>query len=130
MARRSFLNLFLAAAAFVAVAGSAEANGWNRGGGAWRGGGGCCWHGGSRSFFLFNFSAPIFPALPYSYYYPPPPPIYVPPPAVYPQPQAAPGPTMGGGCREYAVPITVGGQRVQGYGIACPQPDGTWKIIK
>jgi surface antigen len=33
-------------------------------------------------------------------------------------------------CREYTQTITVGGKTHQGYGTACRQPDGSWKIIK
>src|SRR6185437_9024536 len=32
-------------------------------------------------------------------------------------------------CREFQENIVVGGQQKQGYGTACQQPDGTWKII-
>ena len=32
-------------------------------------------------------------------------------------------------CREYIQTITVGGELVNGYGTACRQPDGSWKII-
>ena len=32
-------------------------------------------------------------------------------------------------CREYSQTIVVGGQSQQGYGKACRQPDGTWKIV-
>lgn len=31
-------------------------------------------------------------------------------------------------CREYQQTIYVGGQQETGYGVACRQPDGTWKI--
>jgi surface antigen len=31
-------------------------------------------------------------------------------------------------CREYQQTITVGGEKHQGYGTACRQPDGSWKI--
>jgi len=31
-------------------------------------------------------------------------------------------------CREYRQEIIVGGQKQQGYGTACRQPDGSWKI--
>jgi surface antigen len=31
-------------------------------------------------------------------------------------------------CREYTQTINVGGKTVEGYGTACRQPDGTWKI--
>lgn len=33
-------------------------------------------------------------------------------------------------CREFQQTITVGGKRQQGYGIACRQPDGTWRILQ
>ncbi len=32
-------------------------------------------------------------------------------------------------CREYQQEITVGGRKQEGYGQACRQPDGSWKII-
>lgn len=32
-------------------------------------------------------------------------------------------------CREYQQTIYVGGQQEMGYGIACRQPDGSWKIV-
>ena len=34
----------------------------------------------------------------------------------------------GGYCREYQQTITVGGEVQQGYGTACRQPDGSWKV--
>ncbi len=33
-------------------------------------------------------------------------------------------------CREYQQTVTVGGKMQEGYGTACRQPDGSWKIIK
>lgn len=33
-------------------------------------------------------------------------------------------------CREYSQTINVGGRSQQGYGTACRQPDGTWKIVE
>jgi len=33
-------------------------------------------------------------------------------------------------CREYTQTIVVGGQKQEGYGKACRQPDGSWKIIE
>ncbi len=33
-------------------------------------------------------------------------------------------------CREYNQTIVVGGQKQQGYGKACRQPDGSWKITE
>jgi surface antigen len=32
-------------------------------------------------------------------------------------------------CREYQQTIEVGGKKEQGYGTACRQPDGSWKIV-
>ena len=32
-------------------------------------------------------------------------------------------------CREYQQTITVGGKTEQGYGRACRQPDGSWRIV-
>jgi surface antigen len=32
-------------------------------------------------------------------------------------------------CREYQQKITVGGKTVEGYGTACRQKDGSWKIV-
>lgn len=33
-------------------------------------------------------------------------------------------------CREYTQTIVVGGKKQDGYGTACRQPDGTWKIVE
>ncbi len=33
-------------------------------------------------------------------------------------------------CREFQQTITVGGKRQEGYGRACQQPDGSWKIVQ
>jgi surface antigen len=33
-------------------------------------------------------------------------------------------------CREFQQTITVGGQTQQGFGRACRQPDGSWKIVQ
>ena len=33
-------------------------------------------------------------------------------------------------CREFTQTIYVGGKAVQGYGTACRQADGSWKIIQ
>ena len=38
-------------------------------------------------------------------------------------------PSTGAYCREYQQEIVVGGKRQQGYGQACRQPDGSWKVI-
>lgn len=33
-------------------------------------------------------------------------------------------------CREYRTTINVAGRSQQGYGTACRQPDGTWRIVQ
>lgn len=33
-------------------------------------------------------------------------------------------------CREYQQTVTIGGKTQEGYGTACRQPDGSWKIVK
>jgi surface antigen len=33
-------------------------------------------------------------------------------------------------CREFQQTITIGGRREQGVGVACRQPDGTWRIVQ
>jgi surface antigen len=33
-------------------------------------------------------------------------------------------------CREFQQTIIIGGQKQQGYGKACQQPDGSWKIVQ
>ena len=35
----------------------------------------------------------------------------------------------GTNCREFSQTVTVGGRTEEGYGTACRQPDGSWKII-
>jgi len=32
-------------------------------------------------------------------------------------------------CREYQTTVTIEGRQERGYGTACRQPDGTWKIV-
>jgi surface antigen len=44
-----------------------------------------------------------------------------------------PGPVQqvsGQYCREFQQTIVVGGQQQQGYGRACRQPDGSWRIVQ
>lgn len=33
-------------------------------------------------------------------------------------------------CREYTQRISVGGKTQEGYGVACRQPDGSWRIVE
>lgn len=37
--------------------------------------------------------------------------------------------TSGQPCREFQQTIVVAGQQQQGYGTACRQPDGSWRIV-
>lgn len=36
--------------------------------------------------------------------------------------------SAGAYCREFQQTVTIGGQTEQAYGIACQQPDGSWRI--
>lgn len=38
--------------------------------------------------------------------------------------------SSGAACREYTQTIYVGGRQESGYGTACQQPDGSWKIVQ
>ncbi|MDD5586625.1 MAG: RT0821/Lpp0805 family surface protein [Alphaproteobacteria bacterium] len=38
--------------------------------------------------------------------------------------------STGAYCREFQQTIMVGGQQQQGFGRACQQPDGSWKIVQ
>ena len=88
----------------------------------------------ARGFVGFSAAFPLFgPAYPY------PPPVYGPPPAVVyaPSPPAvAPAPPRpaagahGGNCREYQSAVTIDGRPQQTYGLACLQPDGSWRIVQ
>ena len=33
-------------------------------------------------------------------------------------------------CREFQQTVTIGGRQEQAYGIACRQPDGSWRIVE
>lgn len=37
--------------------------------------------------------------------------------------------SSGAYCREYSQTINVGGRTQSGYGMACQQPDGTWRVV-
>ncbi len=97
-------------------------------------------HGRGRVFFGFNAWAPPYYSYPPPYYYPPayyyPPPVYAPPPGygtVQPLPAAPASPvyqdSSGRTCREYQTTVQVDGQWQPGYGTACLQPDGTWRMV-
>jgi len=38
--------------------------------------------------------------------------------------------SSGNYCREFQETITIGGKSEQGYGVACQQPDGSWRIVQ
>ena len=86
-------------------------------------------------------SAPAFFYPGYGYYYPPayayPEPVYVPAP-VYSEPlpplEERPRvhevpPAGAQDCREFQTTITIDGREQPGYGTACRQSDGSWKIV-
>jgi surface antigen len=68
--------------------------------------------------------------------------VYAAPAPVYVAPLAYPAPVTlvpsspvyqtadGRYCREYQSVITVGGGVRDGYGTACYEPDGTWRIVR
>jgi hypothetical protein len=91
--------------------------------------------GGSFSFGFGGFfpAAPCYPYYPAYSYYPPyyyaPPVAYLPAPAAVQRAQPALGPAVGQGCREYTAPVSVDGRVVDTYGTACPNGDGSWRII-
>lgn len=70
-------------------------------------------------------------------YSPPPQTYYAPPPAGYygeAPIQAVPASDVyqtqsGQYCREYQSSVRVGGQMQYGYGTACQQPDGQWRVV-
>jgi surface antigen len=33
-------------------------------------------------------------------------------------------------CREFQQTVTIGGRQERAYGVACQQPDGSWKIVQ
>lgn len=73
---------------------------------------------------------------PYDSYAPPayayPPPVYSVPPPPAPA-TAAPPPPPGasvGPCRRFESTVIVDGQARVARGLACPQPDGTWRIVR
>jgi len=97
----------------------------------------------ARNFVGFSIAAPLGPPPPVVYApppvvyaYPPPPVVYGAPPVGYGQPPGAyptpaPGPiAKGQTCREYQSGATIGGQVQQTVGVACLQPDGTWRIVR
>ena len=47
----------------------------------------------------------------------------------YVTPQPAYQNSAGQPCREFTQTINVGGRQEEGYGTACRQPDGSWKIV-
>jgi len=38
--------------------------------------------------------------------------------------------TTGRYCREFQQTVVVGGKTEQGYGVACREPDGTWRLLE
>jgi hypothetical protein len=83
----------------------------------------------------YPYYAPYYPA-PYPAppaYYAAPPAYYAPPPAYYAPPPAGAAPAAvapsSSTCREYSSTQIIGGSPQQVFGIACQQPDGSWRIV-
>ena len=38
--------------------------------------------------------------------------------------------TAGSNCREFQTEVTVGGKKENAHGVACQQPDGSWRIVE
>jgi hypothetical protein len=93
-------------------------------------------HGRGRIFFGFDaWVPPPAYAYPPPYYYYPPPVVYAPapvygmvgssqPPSVSPAYRDAQGRI----CREYQTTVQVDGREQPGYGTACLQTDGSWRL--
>ncbi len=68
---------------------------------------------------------------PYDAYAPPayayPPPVYSVPP---PPPRRGAAAAKLGPCREFESTVIVDGQQRIARGLACPQPDGSWRIVR
>lgn len=124
----------------VAAAAPAQADGWNHH--HYR-----HWDDGPRyrSGATFYFGNPYVyhrppPVVVYRYAPPPPPVVIYREPApqiVYAQPQVSAVPAspvytdpMGRTCREYQTTLSVGGTGQPGYGTACLQADGSWRIVR
>lgn len=112
-------------------------------------------HPGPRGGLTFGFGGPLYsdpyyrrpPVVVYRYAPPPrvvyvtPPPTVVyaaPPQVVYESPapvHAVPASPVytdssGRSCREYQTTVTVGGAAQPGYGTACLEADGSWRIVR
>jgi hypothetical protein len=99
-------------------------------------------HGGTRVFLGFGFGFgfpgccfgwPYYAGYPaYAYDYAPAvyaPPTYVSPSTAYAPAPVASAPASGAEeCREFQNRVTIGGRAETAYGVACRQPDGTWRI--
>jgi hypothetical protein len=98
----------------------------------------------ARGFVGFSLGVPLggpaYPAYyPSPYYYAPPPPVYyapppvayAPPPVAYaPAPAYAPSGPSQDNCREYQSSATIDGRPQPTHGVACRQPDGSWRIVQ
>jgi hypothetical protein len=85
---------------------------------------GCCWGGPFGyypPYYYAGYPYPAYPAYaqPVSYVSQASAPAYA---------SGAAAPTGGGDCREYQTQIMIGGQPQIAVGLACRQPDGTWRL--
>ncbi len=142
------MKFVLAAAAVLGLAligaAPAQADGWGRHHHHYR-----HWDNGPRfrSGVSFYFGNPYVyhrppPVVVYRYAPPPPPVViyrepapqivYAPPPGEVSAVPASPVYTdaLGRTCREYQTTLRVGGAAQPGYGTACLQADGSWRIVR
>jgi hypothetical protein len=80
----------------------------------------------ARTFVSVGVGLPLaFPV-----YAPPPPVVYAPPAYAPPVAYVPPAPVAYSRttCREFQKTIVIDGQQQNGFGVACLQPDGTWRV--
>jgi hypothetical protein len=122
--QRFMISAAALAFSFVLLASPAQADRGGHHGGGHHGGG---FHGGfHRNFFhhgffrpfFFFFGAPVFAPVPLAFY----------PPTPYPSYLYAPMEDYPG-CYEYQTTAVINGQPAPAWGMACLQPDGTWRVV-
>jgi hypothetical protein len=127
MARLGSLSIALFVLSWLMLPGPAAAQAWQqylRVG--WHHSGCCCCGGQFKFQYAFNFPKPNFPVPEATYVAPPAP--FVPAPVVFEPRSPSLGAAIGKGCRVYNAPLGAGGLTAQGRGIACQQPNGSWRV--
>lgn len=154
MSTRSLVAAVFAGALMMSSAAMADPGGHGGGGhdgghhdggrdrGGW-GGHSSVFIGGDFGYWPYGYG--YWPGYYYDYpppvVYAPPPVAYYPPPAAYAAPVPAPAPAATAPaaqnpaidqsyCRQYQGTVMVDGATQPSSGVACRQPDGTWRIIQ